>query len=129
MGFDEITEEDIYRTAGYKREKDADALANNRANKIPIVTTDLTYYDFNQDFYFKEIFEGEPGDNSVYATGTGKKQTGRGGSKRGWVSLAFDLEITNEDDTKTIIENVGKIAMISNWDGDFNRNISYNKVT
>ena len=133
VGNDMETGEEILRTAGYKHEKDSDALGNNRANKIPIVTTDLTYYDFNQDFYFKEIIEGQSfGYESIYATGTGKKQTGRS-QKRGWVSLAFDLEITNEDDTKTIIENVGKIAMISSaadiGGGTFIRTISYNQVT
>lgn len=127
----------IYRTAGYKHEEDASALENNRANKIPIVTTDLTYYDFNQDFYFKQVIGGPSEDetvpwNSIYATGTGQKQIG-GARKMGWISLAFDLEITNEDDTKTIIENVGKIAMISsamdNGDDTWVRTISYNKMT
>jgi hypothetical protein len=132
VGFDEITEEEIFRTAGYKHEKDADALLNNRANKIPIVTTDLTYYDFNQDFYFKEIIEGESGSESIYATGTGKKQAG-GAQRIGWISLAFDLEITNEDDTKTVIENIGKLSMVSNamqiGEEAYIRTISYNKMT
>lgn len=124
--------ENIYRTAGYKHETDASALENNRANKIPIVTTDLTYYDFNQDFYFKEVTEETPGFNSIYATGTGKKQAGAQ-QRIGWISLAFDLEITNEDDTKTIIEDIGKLAMVSNsqqiGEDAYSRVISYNKMT
>ena len=123
----------IYRTAGYKHETDASALENNRANKIPIVTTDLTYYDFGQDFYFKPFIEGETSLwNSIFATGTGKKQAGRN-NRMGWISLAFDLEITNEDDTKAIIENIGKLAMVSNAEdaggGASIRTISYNKMT
>lgn len=133
VGYDMETETNIYRTAGYKHETDASALANNRANKIPIVSTDLTYYDFNQDFYFKEVIEGETDPSvSACATGTGKKQIGKNGLKRGWISLAFDLEITNEDDTKTIIEDIGKIAMISIAEGagaTLTRRISYNKMT
>ena len=121
-----------YRTAGYKHESDAAASENNRSNSIQIATTDLTYHNFNQDFYFKDIQQVGSGDASMYATGTAKKQTGKT-QKRGWVSLAFDLEIINKDKTKTIIENVGKITMISNVaeieGGAFRRTISYNQVT
>jgi len=132
VGYDEDTDTNIFRTADYKYETDGSALANNRANKIPITTADLTYYNFNQDFYFKAVTQETTLTNSVYSTGTGKKQRSGGLERMGWISLAFDLEITNEDDTKTIIKNVGKIAMISTAEflGEgYTKRISYNKMT
>ena len=125
--YDPILDRDIYRTAGFKHESDATALENNRQNKINITTTSLTYYNFNQDFFFKASDPTNPtSDATLFPTGyAGKYKI----NKRGYIPLAFDLEITNEDGSKYVIENIGKITMISNYDGESNRNISYNKIT
>ena len=100
-----------FRTAGFKRETDFSAEENNRVNKFPVLTTDLEYYYFYQDYFFKEVIEDETQLwNSVFATGTALKQIGRDGNKRGWLHLSFDLEIINEDESTEVIKDIGLLV-------------------
>ena len=106
---DDITGIKYYRDARFYHEKEQDAIENNRLSEVEI-TSNIQYFDFNQDRYFRPV-----GNRFPEFTGHGTK--GVVGNTASFLRLGFRIRIDNGVDAPTETGNLGSIIMTFGADG------------
>lgn len=107
----------VARVSKFYHEQPQDAIANGRLSEVPMTTSTIQYFDFNQDYYFCSLSDiTSPNEFPRVKGHTNRGFNYNPSTTRGILRLGIRIRIDNGVDTPIETDYLGFITMIGTID-------------